>query len=275
MNLSIDIPDHLYTTALRVLADLLDGAGDTEPAADSADTDGVDTTASWQIEGLLPNAWDDEFQRLSTLYASITLLARKLLDLLVDEHAAIHQDELVDRLGLGGTSALAGTVGHITKTAESLGRPSPIQRDANRKTYHVGGNLAEALRQARLWACPEILVTDEHWSIDNPPRSYIHLFQVFGKSYRYVSEHPKRYLMLPRQHVTDASPAFYTTRDALLTAHGEAFDEVESLVIEFAPDHDHDVLRGRLAGEDVLGPWGEEQYDLQPLPPELGVEEMS
>lgn len=240
MNLTVDIPSELYPEALRLIADLIEGNGQQDLR-----TQQEPEVRAWSPEGHLPNAWEGDFQILATLYASVTVTARRLIDeLLRAGSEPVHQDDLVDRLGLNGTSALAGTVGHITKTAESLGRRTPIHRDASRKTYSVDPGLREHFLQARLWSCSEILDL-EGWSIDEPPREYVHEFGLGGTTYRHVSEHPKRYLLLVREHLKDEySSGFYKTTDALMEAFGEAFDPGEALVLEFVPDHDAGILRG-------------------------------
>lgn len=280
MKLLIDVPEHLYVLALRAIADLMD------EGSDNPDTDPIEGRASeesqaWQVTGLTPHPWTSEFQLLSELYASITPQARRLIDeLLHADRSSVHQDELVSTLELNGTSALAGTVGHITKTAESLGRQSPIHRDPARKAYSVAGNLAEALRQARLWACSEILSV-ETWSTDDPPRRYVHEFSLQGKTYRHVSDHPKRYLMLPREGLDDVDqPSFYRDTDSLLEAFGEAFDTAEMLVLEFVPDHEHDLLRGYMSqgpgelGEPAMFDGSRPDDGLKPFPAEFDVEEV-
>jgi hypothetical protein len=283
MKLTVDIPDELYPRVLRVIADLLDGV---EPSAEAATRHHAEAgeagLSSWQVSGFLPNAWTQDFQLLARLYASVTPQARRLMDELVTAgQAGVHQDQLVAALDLNGTSALAGTVGHITKTAEGLGRMSPIHRDTYRKTYSFRTNLAEALGHARLWACKQILTMDD-WGIDEPPRKYVHLFELHGTTYRHVAEHPKRYLMLPRRHLDeDLQPAFIKTLDDLMEAFGEAFDSFETLVLEFAPDEHLEVLRGRPTfGPGDLGrpetTDDEDLYaDLKPVPPGLEVDEIS
>lgn len=278
MRLSIDVPEHLYVMALRAIADLMDEDGNALPAP--IDTGGTEQPSAWQVTGLTPHPWTSEFQLLSELYASITPQARRLIDeLLHADRPTVHQDELISTLELKGTSALAGTVGHITKTAEALGRQSPIHRDPVRKTYSVAGNLAEALRQARLWACSEIL-SMENWNTEDPPRRYVHEFSIQGTTYRHVSEHPKRYLMLPREGLDDIyQPSFYRDTDSLLEAFGEAFDEAEMLVLEFVPDHENDVLRGYMSrepgdlGEPFMFDGAPPDEGLKPFPAGFEVEE--
>jgi hypothetical protein len=259
--LTIDIPEAQYASALRLLADLVDGATTTAPDADKGE-EGL--PMPWSFEELIPDDFSGgDIRRLIGLYKRLSVAGRRVLDVL-ELVGETHQDDLARRLGVVGASGLAGLMGHITKTAALVGRVSPVLRDSESKTYSLAPITGVALRQAALYAyfptwdesaghesgTAWILASDgdDQLFMDYDP-VFVHRFPYGGQWWEISTDRPYRFIIfdgpVEKIEVIDGQvvPGLYGSRVEIAQEDQESFHD-GAIGLEFFPDHDHKVLVG-------------------------------
>jgi hypothetical protein len=265
--LSVDVPQEIYTSALRMLADLIETGSVASPElAVEGDPELEDHDSSvWSFDQHIPAEHADDVNVLLSLYLRLSETAQHAVDLLaLAGHEGLHQDALADLLGVGGASGLAGLIGHITKSAQALGKDSPIWRDATTKTYRVKRGIENVLRNvANHAATPRAALQGDSveifWGYEDDD-IYTHVFPYDGQWWSFTRGRPVRYLDVSGTSLEDGAikPREYSTREVAEDDNHELFED-HHFFFEFFPDHERKILVGHTPSNTSAAVW---QHDI-------------